>query len=113
MEAETEEKEKCQTCGSVIVRHDKHCNQRSASKTEKKKRTLPKMLRFHAARVDARIAMLAACPGIGPVRATEIVKVYPTFTALRAAGPTALAKVVVKKSSLGPELAEALQRVIR
>ena len=113
MEAETEEVEKCQACGSVIVRHDTHCSEHRISKTERRKRTLPKMLRLHAARVDARISMVAACPGIGPVRARAIVTAFPTFTALRVAGPSALAKVVVKKSSLGPELAEALQRVIR
>jgi len=106
----------CTTCGTVMKLHGKMCGKARAKKavgTAAKPRVLPKVLRLHSARVEARVAMISAIPGIGPVRAQAIVDRYSTFTALRGAPACEIAKVTIKKSPLGHELAAAVCRCVR
>ena len=73
----------------------------------------PSMLEFSSSRRACRVAMLAAIPGFGVVRAEAVVKRFPTFRALRKASAEELAEIIIRKSPLGMRLGLAIQRVLR
>ena len=73
----------------------------------------PSMLEFSSSRRACRVAMLAAIPGFGVVRAEAVVKRFPTFRALRKASAEELAEIIILKSPLGMRLGLAIQRVLR
>ena len=56
--------------------------------------------------------MFWRCTGIGMARAKAIVHVYPSFKELLSASKRDFQKIVVRKSPLGEELAEALYRAL-
>lgn len=102
----------CKHCGAILAVNGDvpidHCESDSSSDesegtepapkpqpkkaTKKKKRvppkprTSPKALKQPAVRVAARVQMLAAVPGITPTVARRVIRRWPTFSAVVAAG---------------------------
>ena len=108
---------RCKACGTALHKVETDTADEPVSDkpnpTARKRRTTPQMLRYKTTRLSTRVSMLAAIPGLGMVRAQAIVRKYPTFTALMAAQPDDLSKIVIKFSPLGSDLALAVRRVVK
>ena len=79
---------------------------------ERRKLTPAVLLASDAARIEVRVKMLCAVPGITKAKALAVVVAFPSFEHLMAASREELAAVVVRKGTLGDELGDALYSVL-